>query len=176
MTRATFRTHPTPVGDVMLVCVDDRLVTLDVLDDDDRHGTEDMLARMTRLLHAVPQPDPGCAPDAADQLDEYFAGERRVFDVPLDWRFVNGFAREALQRVCDVPYGQTAGYGEVAAMAGHPRAGRAVGNACARSPFSIIVPVHRVVHTDGSIGGYGSRLDMKRYLLRHEHATGVRGM
>ena len=111
--------------------------------------------------------------DAAAQLDEYFAGALRVFTVPLVWRHVHGFAADALRAVVDVPYGETAAYGEVAIMAGRPRAARAVGTACARSPWSIIVPVHRVVRADGSIGPYGSNPETKRFLIdleRRAHA------
>ncbi len=111
--------------------------------------------------------------DAAAQLDEYFAGALRAFTVPLDWRHVHGFAADALRAVVDVPYGETAAYGEVAIMAGRPRAARAVGTACARSPWSIIVPAHRVVRADGSIGPYGSNPETKRFLIdleRRAHA------
>ena len=72
--------------------------------------------------------------DLCEQLDQYFAGERREFDIPLDWRLTRGFTRDALQSVCDIPYGETAGYGEVAILAGSPRAARAVGTACATTP------------------------------------------
>lgn len=167
MANVSFRLHPTPVGDVLLVHGDEGLMTLDLLCDDE-HDLDDRLSDLTRLLHVVPRRDEAAADDAAQQLDEYFDGTRRTFDIHLDWRLTHGFARDALQAACDIPYGHTAGYGEVAMMAGRGRAGRAVGNACARSPFSIVVPVHRVVHADGSIGGYGSRLDVKRFLLDHE--------
>ncbi len=172
MTEATFTVHPTPVGDVLLVSVDAGLVAVQVLHDDER-DVDEQLARLTLALRAVPGRDDGAAENARRQLDGYFAHRRTDFDLRLDWRLTHGFARDALQTVCEIPYGQTAGYGEVAAMTGVPRAARAVGNACARSPFSIIVPVHRVVHADGSIGGYGGRADVKRFLLDHERAAGV---
>ncbi|GAA3767499.1 methylated-DNA--[protein]-cysteine S-methyltransferase [Microbacterium kribbense] len=169
----TFAVHSTPVGDVLLVSGDEGLVTADVLrGDEQERDLYALLARLTRSLRTVIGRDDDGAGQVRRQLDEYFAGSRRRFDVPLDWRLVQGFARAALQQVCDVPYGQTAGYGEIAAMAGHPRAARAVGNACAGSPFSIIVPVHRVVHADGTIGGYGGRLEVKRFLLELERAAG----
>jgi methylated-DNA-[protein]-cysteine S-methyltransferase len=172
MIHASFTVHPSPVGEVLLVTTDEGLVTVHVL-----HGAGDesdlfaQLAQLTRALRTVPGRDDDDARDAARQLDEYFAGTRRAFDVPLDWRLIDGFARDALQAACEIPYARTAGYGEVAAMAGRDRAARAVGNACAHSPFSIIVPVHRVVHADGSLGGYGGRADVKRFLLDHERDT-----
>nr|BFF12238.1 hypothetical protein GCM10025699_35410 [Microbacterium flavescens] len=105
---------------------------------------------------------------AITQLDEYFDGDRREFDLELDWRLVRGFTRDALEAVRDIPYGETAGYGEVAIAAGSPRAARAVGTACATTPFSIVVPVHRVVRADGSLGEYGGRPDVKKYLIELE--------
>ncbi|WP_029146264.1 methylated-DNA--[protein]-cysteine S-methyltransferase [Microbacterium luticocti] len=169
MSEIAFTLHPSPVGDVLIACTQAGPVTVQVL-----HGTgEDgdpyaQLAELTRTLRTVPQPDDAVAPRLRRQLDEYFAGRRRDFDVELDWRLVHGFARDALQAACTIPYAQTAGYGEVAVMAGRPRAARAVGNACAHSPFSIVVPVHRVVRADGSIGGYGGRAWVKRFLLDME--------
>ena len=93
------------------------------------------------------------------------------FDLPLDWRLVRGFTRAALEAVSDIPYGETAGYGEVAISAGSPRAARAVGTACATTPFSIVVPVHRVVRADGSLGEYGGHPEVKRFLLDLERAA-----
>ena len=110
--------------------------------------------------------------DLRRQLDEYFEGSRRGFDVELDWRLVRGFTREALQSVREIPYGEVASYGEVAAMAGRDRAARAVGTACATTPWSIVVPVHRVVRSDGSIGEYGGHPEVKRFLLDLEAAAG----
>jgi methylated-DNA-[protein]-cysteine S-methyltransferase len=167
MTHASFTVHPSPVGDVLLVSTEEGLVTAHVLSADDGELSV-QLAQLTRALGVMPGRDDAEAGQARQQLDDYFEGTRRAFQLPLDWRLVGGFARDALQAACRIPYGQTAGYGEVAAMAGRDRAARAVGNACARSPFSIVVPVHRVVHADGSIGGYGGRAGIKRFLLDHE--------
>jgi methylated-DNA-[protein]-cysteine S-methyltransferase len=126
------------------------------------------------VLRSIPDhaDDDAVAGVAAQQLDEYFAGERQQFDLPLDWRLVRGFTRAALEAVRGIPYGETAGYGEVAATAGSPRAARAVGTACATTPFSIVVPVHRVVRADGSIGEYGGHPEDKAFLLDLERAAG----
>lgn len=169
MTTASFTTHSTPVGDMLLVFADDRLVALDVLD-----GPEDAaIERIALRLRTAPVHDPGPAAALSAQLDEYFAGMRREFDVDLDWGDVGGFTREALEAVRRIPYGETASYGEVAVLAGRPRAHRAVGTACARSPFSLVVPAHRVVRSDGSLGEYGGHPEMKRALLDLERAAGV---
>ncbi|MDY0910910.1 methylated-DNA--[protein]-cysteine S-methyltransferase [Microbacterium sp. CFBP9034] len=166
-----FRVHPSPIGDILIVTTDDGIVTLHPFDGP--LGAE--LERVARALHAVAEHDgaDAAADAAATQLDEYFDGERRRFDLPLDWRLVRGFTRAALEAVCDIPYGETAGYGEVAIAAGSPRAARAVGTACATTPFSIVVPVHRVVRADGSLGEYGGRPEMKQYLIDLERAAGV---
>ena len=164
-----FTLHPSPVGEVLIVTTDEGVVTLHPL----RDRLENGLERLSRVLPSIPDraDDDAVAADAAQQLDEYFAGERQDFDLPLDWRLVRGFTRDALEAVRGIPYGETAGYGEVAAHAGSPRAARAVGTACATTPFSIVVPVHRVVRADGSIGEYGGHPEDKVFLLDLERAA-----
>jgi methylated-DNA-[protein]-cysteine S-methyltransferase len=161
MTRAAFSVHPTPIGEALIVVTDEGLVGLDILDG----PHDDALEAMSLALRAVPDEDAAATATVALQLDEYFAGVRRDFDVPLDWRLVQGFVRAALEAVCDVPYGETASYAEIAIAAGSPGANRAVGSACARTPLSVVVPVHRIVRADGSIGEYGGHPERKRFLL-----------
>lgn len=108
--------------------------------------------------------------DAARQLDEYFAGRRRVFDLPVDLRLARGFRRQVLDHLREVPYGRTATYTALATAAGSPRAVRAVGSACATNPLPIVVPCHRVVRTDGTIGQYLGGTEVKRALLAMEAA------
>jgi methylated-DNA-[protein]-cysteine S-methyltransferase len=103
-----------------------------------------------------------------EQLDDYFEARRRTFDVPIDWTLVHGFNQGVLKATADIPFGETASYGEVAAAAGSPRAARAAGNALAGNPIPIVVPCHRVIHADGGIGGYTGGLENKRFLLRLE--------
>ena len=160
MTPATYSIHPTPVGDALLVFTDDGLVTLHVTDEVDAE-----LERVSHRLGSAPDRDDERARGIAEQLDEYFAGARRSFDIDLDWRLVRGFTRAALEQIRDIPYGETASYGEVAVRAGSPGAHRAAGTACAMSPFSIVVPAHRVVRSDGSMGEYGGHPAVKRFLL-----------
>ncbi|WP_137843770.1 methylated-DNA--[protein]-cysteine S-methyltransferase [Microbacterium sp. 2FI] len=163
-----FLLHPSPVGDILIVTTDAGIVTLHPVHD----AASEEIAVISRLLHAAPiHEETDAATDAAAQLDEYFAGARRTFDLALDWRLVRGFTGEALRAVCDIPYGETAGYGEVAIAAGSPRAARAVGTACATTPFSIVVPVHRVVRADGSLGEYGGHPEVKRFLIDLELAA-----
>jgi len=163
-----FHLHPSPVGDILIVTTADGIVTLHPVHD----AVDAELESLARRLGAAPEhEETDAAADAGAQLDEYFAGDRQEFDLPLDWRLVRGFTRAALEAVRDIPYGETAGYGEVAILAGSPRAARAVGTACATTPFSIIVPVHRVVRSDGSLGEYGGHPEVKQYLIDLERAA-----
>jgi methylated-DNA-[protein]-cysteine S-methyltransferase len=104
------------------------------------------------------------------ELEEYFTGRRRLFDLPIDWRLVRGFGREVLDVTARIEYGETASYTEVARRAGSPRAYRAAGNALNRNPVPIVVPCHRVLQSGGALGGYGGGLDAKRFLLELEGA------
>ncbi|MBN2053409.1 methylated-DNA--[protein]-cysteine S-methyltransferase [bacterium] len=111
--------------------------------------------------------DTGLAERVRAQLIEYFAGTRKVFDLPLDLQGTE-FRRRVWRKLCAVPYGVTITYGALAARAGNPGAARAVGSAMATNPVPIIVPCHRVVAAGGRLGGYTGGLDIKRYLLRLE--------
>lgn len=107
---------------------------------------------------------------AARQLDEYFAGGRHEFSVPLDWRLSAGFRNTVLRQLPEIGYGDTASYAAVARLAGNPNAVRAVGSACATNPLPIVVPCHRVVRSDGAMGGYLGGVEAKRILLTLEAA------
>lgn len=106
---------------------------------------------------------------ALSQLEEYFTGKRRTFDLPLALAGTD-FQRAVWQHLLTIPYGQTTSYGEVAQAIGRPMAVRAAGAANGRNPIAIIVPCHRVVGADGSLTGYGGGLWRKEWLLRHEGA------
>jgi methylated-DNA-[protein]-cysteine S-methyltransferase len=129
----------------------------------------------------VPDPDPdgppALDPDAAApaiaELVSYFAGGLRSFSIPLDLRRAGAFDSAVWQAARRIPYGETASYGELAAMAGYSGAARAAGGSMARCPFSPVVPCHRVIHADGSIGGWGSDLWIKRWLLDLERSGPV---
>lgn len=105
--------------------------------------------------------------EALRQLDEYFAGSRKTFDLPLD---LNGteFQIACWKALLDIPYGKTASYGEIASVTGHPRAARAVGGANNKNPISIVVPCHRVIGANGKLVGYGGGMWRKEWLLEHE--------
>jgi methylated-DNA-[protein]-cysteine S-methyltransferase len=106
---------------------------------------------------------------ARRELDEYFEGDRTVFDLPVDLRLARGFRRQVLEMLyAEISFGETCSYAELAALAGSPRAHRAVGSAMATNPVPIVVPCHRVLRSGGALGGYGGGLEVKRYLLALE--------
>jgi methylated-DNA-[protein]-cysteine S-methyltransferase len=111
--------------------------------------------------------------DLRRQLDEYFAGRRHRFEVPLDRRLSHGYRRQVLEALSDVPYGETVSYKDLAVRTGNPGASRAVGTAMATNPLPIVVPCHRVLLSGGALGGYGGGIETKVWLLRLEGALAL---
>jgi methylated-DNA-[protein]-cysteine S-methyltransferase len=129
------------------------------------------LGRLASRLGTQPVEAPGSPllAEATRQVEAYFAGERHDFDVPLDWSLISGFNREVLRELASgVPYGTVVGYGELAGRVGQPGAAQAVGTAMGSNPLPVVVPCHRVVESDGGIGGFGGGLETKRRLLALE--------
>jgi methylated-DNA-[protein]-cysteine S-methyltransferase len=119
----------------------------------------------SRVLRSPRPIDP-----ARRQLDEYFAGKRRRFDLDVDLRLARDFGRTVLEELGRVPFGEVTTYGALAAKAGKPRAARAVGTIMNRNPIPIVLPCHRVVGANGSLVGYAGGLERKQTLLRLEGA------
>jgi methylated-DNA-[protein]-cysteine S-methyltransferase len=168
MLDVAYRTLDTPVGTLLLAATERGLVRVAYASEDHDAVLQALADRISpRILSAPERLDP-----VAAELEEYFAGRRRAFDVPLDWRLAAGFRATVLHHLAaDLAYGQTASYGTVARLAGRPRAARAVGTACATNPLPVVVPCHRVVRADGSMGGYLGGPDAKRTLLTLEEAA-----
>jgi methylated-DNA-[protein]-cysteine S-methyltransferase len=130
-----------------------------------------VLEELARRVSPRVLEDRAALDDVMRELDEYFTGRRHRFELTIDWRLVpSGFARRVLQATKRVPFGRLTTYKDIAGKAGSPGAARAVGNALGANPIPIVVPCHRVVHADGSLGGYTGGLQRKRYLLRLEGA------
>jgi len=122
--------------------------------------------RLGEVLDDIDDPN-GVLAAAEEQLDEYFAGSRCEFDLPLDPDGTD-FQHNAWDALCTIPFGETVSYGEQARRMGDVRKARAVGAANGRNPLSIIVPCHRVVGADGSLTGFAAGLETKAWLLDHE--------
>jgi len=162
-----YRTIDTPVGSLLLAATEQGLVRVAY----PSQGHQQALAKLAELVSPRILLAPRRLEEVALQLDEYFAGHRDRFDLPLDWRLSHGFRRQVLGYLPRIGYGQTASYAAVAAAAGNPRAVRAVGTACATNPLPIVVPCHRVVRSDGTMGGYAGGPQAKRALLTLEAAA-----
>ncbi|MFH8802962.1 methylated-DNA--[protein]-cysteine S-methyltransferase [Streptomyces sp. NPDC017936] len=129
------------------------------------------LARLADRLGAEPVEAPGSPllTEAIRQVEDYFAGARRDFALPLDWSLISGFNRQVLRELASgVAYGAVVGYGDLAKRVGQPGAAQAVGTAMGANPLPVVVPCHRVVERDGGIGGFGGGLETKRKLLALE--------
>lgn len=141
----------TGFGLVTLAATDEGVVSCSLPDSEPDELIEGVIAR-TGLS---PVEGGRLAETAADQVAAYLDGDATGFDLDLDWRLIGGFHRKVLQATVRIPYGETASYGEIAAVAGSPGAARAAGTALSRNPIGLIVPCHRVIRADGSTGGYG---------------------
>ena len=161
-----YATFDSPLGTGYVAATDRGIVSISL----PTFGAESFVERLTEVSPRVLE-----VPRRLDrerrELDEYFAGRRREFDLDLDWRLVRSrFASRVLHATARVPYGATTSYGEVAAEAGNARAFRAAGTALGHNPIPIVVPCHRVLRAGGVLGNYGGGPEMKAVLLKLEGA------
>ena len=162
-----FTTVSTPVGVLLLAATEKGLVRVAYAREDHDAVLQDLARRISpRVLHAPVRLAP-----AVRQLEEYFAGTRTGFDLPLDRSLSHGFRRLVQEHLPDIGYGRTESYGAVARSVGRPQAVRAVGTACATNPLPVVVPCHRVLRGDGGLGGYVGGLEAKTALLELEAAA-----
>ncbi len=159
-----YATLDSPVGPLLVAITPRGLVRLAYLDGDEDAVLADLAARISpRVLASARRLD-----EPRRELDEYFAGRRRRFELPIDWQLTRGFGRRVLQATAAIPFGSVSSYRDVAAAAGSPRGARAAGNALGSNPMPIVVPCHRILHSGGGIGGYTGGLERKRVLLSTE--------
>jgi methylated-DNA-[protein]-cysteine S-methyltransferase len=159
-----YRTVDSPYGPLLLAATTAGLLRVAFA----REDHDAVLSRLAdqvspRVLHAPARLD-----TTARELEEYFTGSRRTFDVPLDLQLAHGFRRAVIHQLREIDYGQTQSYAQVAAASGSPAAVRAVGTACATNPLPVIVPCHRVVRSDGKLGEYLGGAAVKQALLAME--------
>jgi len=131
-------------------------------------SVESVLERLAQRLSPRIVEAPASLDPVKRELDEYFAGRRRAFDIPLDWSLIGPFGARVLHVTSEIPYGGVLSYTEVATEAGSPRGSRAAGNALGANPIPIVIPCHRVLRSGGALGGYGGGLNRKRFLLELE--------
>lgn len=163
-----YRTVDSPIGPLLVAATQKGLVRV-------AFGLEDFDAVLTalaervspRVLESRPRLDA-----VATELDEYFSGRRQGFDLPLDFAMSSGFRQEVQRYLPHIGYGQTRSYKQVAESIGNPKAVRAVGTACATNPLPVVVPCHRVLRSDGGLGGYLGGLEAKSALLELETTSG----
>jgi methylated-DNA-[protein]-cysteine S-methyltransferase len=161
-----YRTVDSPFGTLLLAATPAGLVRIAYAGEDHDAVLAALADKVSpRVLRAPARLD-----EPARQLGDYFANRRHGFDLPLDLQLAHGFRRTVLERLPYVPYGRTVSYAQIAGDVGNPRAVRAVGTACATNPLPLVIPCHRVVRTDGSLGNYVGGTDTKRQLLQLEHA------
>jgi len=161
-----YRTMDSPAGPLLLAATPAGLVRLAF----DRENHDAVLVELAGAVSPRILRSPRGVDDVARQLDEYFAGRRRVFDVAVDLRLATGFRRAVLEHLREIPYGATESYTDVASAVGNPKAVRAAGSACATNPIPLVVPCHRVVRRDGTYGQYRGGPEVKHALLTLERA------
>jgi len=165
MLDVAYDTLASPVGPLLLAVTERGLVRVAYLDTGEQEAILEHLARqISPRVFAAPRKLDG----VRRELDQYFAGRRDRFELPLDWQLTRGFGRRVLEATNRVPYGGVSTYKQVASQAGSPRGSRAAGNALGANPLPIVVPCHRILHADGGLGGYTGGLERKRLLLAIE--------
>jgi methylated-DNA-[protein]-cysteine S-methyltransferase len=161
-----FAEMESPFGTLLMASTPKGLVRLAYPDEDRDEVLEDLARKVSpRLLQAPERLD-----DVRRQLDDYFDGRLRGFDLEVDYALTHGFVRRVLRATSRIPFGEVRTYRVVAEKAGNVRAVRAAGNALGSNPIPIVVPCHRVVRTGGGLGGYTGGVDRKRFLLLLEGA------
>jgi methylated-DNA-[protein]-cysteine S-methyltransferase len=162
-----YRTIDTPVGTLLLAATEKGVIRVAYDSEDQALVLEGLAATLSpRILHAPRRLDA-----VAREIDEYFARRRTGFDVPLDLSLTTGFRRSVLEHLRQIAYGHTRSYADVARTVGNPKAARAVGSACATNPLPVVIPCHRVVRGDGTLGGYVGGPAAKSALLDLETAA-----
>jgi methylated-DNA-[protein]-cysteine S-methyltransferase len=155
-----------PFGSLLVAATRRGLVRLAFPEEEIDSVLERLARRVSPRIVEAPAPlDP-----VRRELEEYFAGRRRGFELPLDWSLIGPFGRKVLRVTSAIPYGGVLSYAEVAAEAGSPRGSRAAGNALGSNPIPIVIPCHRVLRSGGALGGYGGGVERKRWLLELEGA------
>lgn len=176
----SYRTVDSPIGPLFLATTDTGLVRVAFENEDTDAVLTELSERISPRIIENPKP----LDVVARELDEYFAGDRHSYDLPLDFSMsasasarasknTEPFRQIVQQYLPHIDYGSTRSYKEVAEAVGNPKAVRAVGTACATNPIPVVVPCHRVLRTDGTLGGYRGGLEAKKLLLELERSAPI---
>jgi methylated-DNA-[protein]-cysteine S-methyltransferase len=159
-----YATVDSPFGTLLLAKTPRGLVRIGLPNEDAQEMLTNLAGRISpRVMEA-----PAGLDEERRELEDYFAGRRHDFELPIDWQLSHGFLLRARQGIAAIPYGETRTYTDLARSAGNERAVRAAGSACSRNPIPLVVPCHRVLRSDGTLGGYAGGLEMKEGLLSME--------
>jgi methylated-DNA-[protein]-cysteine S-methyltransferase len=159
-----YATVDSPFGPLLLAKTPRGLVRIGLPNEDSQELLADLAGRISpRVMEA-----PAGLDEERREVEDYFAGRRHDFELPIDWQLSHGFLLRARQGIAAIPYGETRTYTDLARSAGNERAVRAAGSACSRNPIPLVVPCHRVLRSDGTLGGYAGGLEMKEELLNLE--------
>lgn len=151
-----------PIGEIWIAGSEQGLLKIDL-----RISEEHFLADLRKITPSKPIRDAMKFTKIEGRFEEYFRGNKVIFDIPLDLRGTE-FQRDVWRAIYKIPYGRLSSYGRIAEEIGRPRAVRAVGNAVGANPLPIVIPCHRIIRADGGLGGYGGGIDLKLYLLSIE--------
>jgi methylated-DNA-[protein]-cysteine S-methyltransferase len=157
----------TPLGPIWVAISERGLVAVDLNEE-----PENLIEQLHKLGYRQVVSDPSKTAQALQEISEYLLGERKVFEIPIDWTVLTPYQERALRATYEIPYGQVRTYGEIASQLGNPRGARAVGRAEATNPMPLVLPCHRVLGADGGLHGYGAGkgLETKAWLLELEGA------
>lgn len=163
-----YATFGSPIGTLLAAVTHTGLLRIGF----ESERTEDVLDSLARKISPAIIELPAALAGVREQLDHYFAGSLRTFDLPVDRRLFTPFQTKVLAATAAIPCGEVRSYGQVAALAGKPGAAQATGQALGANPIPVVIPCHRVVAADGSLHGYGGGLQRKQFLLDLEQAAG----
>lgn len=164
-----YGTHDSPLGPLTIFVTPRGLVRLSYPGEAVDEQLDELAAVISPRVMAAPER----TDEVRRQLDAYFGGTRRRFDLAIDWRLLSGFRADVLRATARIPFGAVSSYRAIATAAGSPNAYRAAGTALGSNPLPIVVPCHRVLHSGGGLGGYAGGLERKRFLLRLEGVLGT---
>lgn len=159
-----YGTYESPLGPLTVFVTPHGLVRLSYPGEPVDSQLDELAALISPRILAAPER----TDEVRRQLDGYFGGTRRDFELRIDWRLLRGFRGQVLKATARIPFGSVSSYREIATRAGSPNAYRAAGNALGSNPVPIVVPCHRVLHAGGGLGGYTGGLERKRFLLELE--------